>query len=147
MVLAGLVSRSDMNGKAGVVTALDMERLRADVRVERHRGVEVLVKFSNLAVREPPPQRKVLGKVRLCDATDVCGKCGAMAARVGQVLRRIVPECPLVEAQAAVPHAPAAGRAAGAAGDHQLAVLQRQPSWRLAGSDRFDRGGGRRELG
>ena len=80
VVLEGLVSRSDLNGKAGVVTALDMARLRAGVKVEGT-GEEVMVKFSNLAVREPPPQRKVRGKVRLCDATDVCGKCGAMAAR------------------------------------------------------------------
>ena len=79
VVLEGLVSRSDLNGKAGAVTALDMERLRSGVKVE---GTgEVMVKFSNLAVREPPPQRKVPGKVRLCDATDVCVKCGAMAAR------------------------------------------------------------------
>ena len=80
VVLEGLVSRSDLNGKAGAVTALDMARLRAGVKVEGT-GEEVMVKFSNLGVREPLPQRKKPGKVQLCDATDVCGKCGAMAAR------------------------------------------------------------------
>ena len=58
-----------------------------------------------------------------------------------------MPDCALVEAQAAVLHTLEAGRVAGAAGDHQQAALQRQHEWRLAGSDRCDRGGGRREVG
>ena len=62
-MLSGLEVRSDLNGKYGVVTALDMTRLRAGVKIEgsgeqnqehvkEHKQEQVMCKFSNLTVVE-----------------------------------------------------------------------------------------------
>jgi len=61
VLLSGLQARSDLNGKYGVVTALDMTRLRAGVKIEgsgeqnqeqEQEQEQVMCKFSNLTVVE-----------------------------------------------------------------------------------------------
>jgi len=61
VMLSGLQARSDLNGKYGVVTGLDMTRLRAGVKIEgsgeqnqeqehEQEHEQVMCKFSNLTV-------------------------------------------------------------------------------------------------